>query len=229
LLGAVRGEHVGYVGGTIKAIPQGTEGRLSLDDEKVARFEYKGGSYSIPYGNVTSMEFGQKAGRRIGLAVLVSPAFLFSEKKRHFLTLGFTNESGGNEAAVFELAKGVFQALLPSLEARTGKRAEIDLAYSGDDAHWNPSHSSEVRHGISEEAAVAPELRLYSVSVTSNPPGALITVDRMGSGKTPAVVKLQPGTYRLSLNLDGYKAYSQDITVEVGKPPVVEVSLTPRQ
>ncbi len=91
---AVRGDHAAYVGGTVKEIPQDTTGRLDLDDAKLLRFDYKGGSYSIPYADVTSIEFGQKAGRRVGLAVLISPAFLFSEKKRHFLTIGFSNLVG---------------------------------------------------------------------------------------------------------------------------------------
>jgi hypothetical protein len=214
LLGAVRGDRAGYLGGTVTAIPKGTVGKLNLEDAAELRFEYKGGVFSVPYNRVTSIEFGQKAGRRVSVAVLVSP-LVVSEKKRHFLTLGFTNETGGSEVAVFELAKGIFQTIVPTLEARTGRRAEIDMASTGggDDDWGGQSHSSEVRHAVGPEANIPPERRLYPVSIMSEPPGAEIEFGSTRAGRTPTIVKVQPNTYRLTLTLTGYKDWTQEITV----------------
>jgi hypothetical protein len=198
-----------------------------VDGIKDLVFEYKGGSYAIPYASVTSLEFGQKAGRRVALAVLISPALLFSEKKQHFLTIGFSNEAEGNEVVVFELSKGIFQSLLPSLEARTGRRAAIDMASSGGpDDEWSPAHSSEVRHGISAEAAVPLHLRLVNVTVTSSPSGATIAVERQIVGKTPATFKMQPGEWRVRLTLAGFQQWDGKVMVEPGKPTALEAALT---
>src|SRR4051794_13018349 len=96
-----------YVGGTVSSIKDRSEGRLKADDEKVMIFDYgKDGKLSVPYEQINSLEYGQKAGRRLGLAIVVNPLFLFSKKRKHFLTVGFLDENKKQQAAVFELGKG---------------------------------------------------------------------------------------------------------------------------
>lgn len=116
-----------YVGGTIP-IKELTEGRSSTADEKVFIFEYKDKkqlvSFKIPYDKVNSLEYGQKAGRRLGLAIVVSPLALFSKKRKHFLTLGYQDEADKQQAAVFEIGKDSIRTTLASLEARTGRKIE---------------------------------------------------------------------------------------------------------
>src|SRR6266436_7382898 len=50
-----------------------TEGTSSTSDEKVFVFTYKDGDkqgrLTVPYARINELEYGQKAGRRIGLAV----------------------------------------------------------------------------------------------------------------------------------------------------------------
>jgi len=113
-----------YVGGTIGAIKEGTEGKSSAADEKVFVFTYKGGKLEVPYDRIDALEYGQKAGRRVGLAVVVNPLFLLSKKRRHFLTLNYMDDSGKQQAGVFELGKDTIRVTLASLEARTGKKIE---------------------------------------------------------------------------------------------------------
>ena len=67
------------------------------------------------------------------------------------------------------------------------------------------------------EPAVPPELALTSLTVLSKPAGALILIDGYHAGYTPAVVKLVPGTYKLTLKAAGLPDYSQQITVEPGQ------------
>jgi hypothetical protein len=113
-----------YIGGTVTSIKEGSEGTSSTRDEKVFEFDYKDGKLTIPYDRVNDLEYGQKAGRRIGLAVAISPLFLFSKKRKHFLTLGYQDENDKQQAAVFELGKGVVRTTLAALEARTGKKVD---------------------------------------------------------------------------------------------------------
>ena len=113
-----------YIGGTVPTLKQGTEGRSSTQDEKVFVFTYKGGELKIPYDRINDLEYGQKAGRRLGLAIAVSPLALFSKKRRHYLTIGYQDENDKQQAAVFELGKNVVRVTLASLEARTGRKIE---------------------------------------------------------------------------------------------------------
>lgn len=113
-----------YLGGTISSIPEKTEGKSSTKDEKVFAFESKKGKIVIPYDHIDNLEYGQKAGRRIGVAVVVNPLFIFSKKRRHYLTVGWTDEEGKQQAAVFELGKDIIRVQLASLEARSGRKIE---------------------------------------------------------------------------------------------------------
>ncbi len=113
-----------YDGGTITVIKQGTEGKSSTQDEKVFVFDYKGGQLSIPYEKINDIEYGQKAGRRVGLAIAISPWLLLSKKRKHFLTIGYLDESDKQQAGVFELGKDIVRVTLASLEARTGKKID---------------------------------------------------------------------------------------------------------
>ncbi|MBI4455077.1 MAG: hypothetical protein HY644_04175 [Acidobacteria bacterium] len=113
-----------YVGGTLTAIKQETEGRSSTDDEKVWTFIYKGGKLAIPYDRMNSLEYGQKAGRRVGLAIAASPVALLSKKRKHYLTINFLDENDKQQAAVFELGKDVVRTSLSALEARSGRKIE---------------------------------------------------------------------------------------------------------
>jgi hypothetical protein len=103
---------------------EGTEGKSSAKDETAFFFDYAGGKLAIPYDRIDSLEYGQKAGRRVGVAFVVNPIFIFSKKRRHFLTIGFKDEKDKQQAAVFEMGKDVIRVTLTSLEARSGRKIE---------------------------------------------------------------------------------------------------------
>ena len=126
LLAAVRGDEAMYVGGTVADIPDNTKGSFDLSRESEAVFTSKKGSFSVPYSSITSLEYGQKAGRRVGVALAVNPLFLFSKKRRHFLTIGFKDSAGKPQGAVLELAKGTVRPVVTALEAKTGKQVEYE-------------------------------------------------------------------------------------------------------
>ncbi|HEX8146215.1 MAG TPA: hypothetical protein VF591_03345 [Pyrinomonadaceae bacterium] len=124
-----------YYGGTMaefKDAKKEVKGHLITSDEKALIFKYgKNQTASIPYDRFIDMEYGQKSGRRVGAAVattiLLGPVgllTLLSKKQNHFLTLGFTDEAGKEQVAVFKLNKDMVRTTLPILEARSGKKVE---------------------------------------------------------------------------------------------------------
>lgn len=119
----VKGDQSAYVGGTVRSLEAPTVGWISTSDEKVFIFE-SNDKFSIPYDRVNSLEYGQKAGRRLGLAILVTPLALFSKKRKHYLTIGYLDETDKQQAAVFELGKNIVRVTLASLQARTGRKVE---------------------------------------------------------------------------------------------------------
>jgi hypothetical protein len=119
-----------YIGGTENQIKDGTEGTSSAKDDKHFVFEYKDGKLEIPYDQVDDLEYGQKAGRRVGLAIAISPWLLLSKKRKHFLTVGWKDDQDKQHAVVLELGKSVVRTTLATLEARTGKKIE----YQDDEA-----------------------------------------------------------------------------------------------
>jgi len=123
---AVKPIEAQYVGGTMSDIPGGTEGNLDSSDAKVMKFNSSKGSFEIPYQGVTSVEYGQKAGRRVGVAIAISPWLLLSKKRKHFLTVGFKDKAEKQQGVVLELPKGTPRSVIATLEARSGVKCEYE-------------------------------------------------------------------------------------------------------
>jgi len=123
---AVRGKEVMYVGGTITSVPEATEGLLDYQDEKVLRFTSSKGSFEIPYDRVTSLEYGQKAGRRLGVALTITIWALFSKKRKHFMTVGYNDENDKPQGVVLELPKGLPRTVIAIIEARSGVKCDYE-------------------------------------------------------------------------------------------------------
>ena len=119
-----------YIGGTITALKEGVEGESSAKGETEFVFEHKHGRFTIPFDRITELEYGQKAGRRVAVAILVTPFALFSKKRKHFLTITYKDASDKEQVGVFELGKDVIRVSLASLQARTGK----EIQYQDDSA-----------------------------------------------------------------------------------------------
>lgn len=113
-----------YVGGTIGGLPSKSEGNLNITDEDMLLFRTKKLFVRIPYERISTLEYGQKVSRRYASAILISPVLLLAKKRKHFLTVGYTDEAGEPQAMVFEVSKGAVRSVLVSLEAKTGRRVE---------------------------------------------------------------------------------------------------------
>lgn len=122
---AVDGDKAAYIGGTVPGLKEKAEAKLVTTDETFLRFDAKkDGAVEIPYSGISSLEYGQKAGRRVGVAVMVSPLALFSKKRNHFLTINYKDPSGKDQAAVFELGKDIVRTALTVIQTRSGKEIE---------------------------------------------------------------------------------------------------------
>ena len=131
---AVRGKSARYVGGTIPIFKEAVDGTWDMSEKAVVFTAVKnGGTVSIPYDKIETLEYGQKVGRRLGAAtagaIIVSPVFLlflFSKKRKHFLSISYLDEEGKKQGGVFELAKGIVKQSLTSLETKSGKKVEYE-------------------------------------------------------------------------------------------------------
>ena len=143
-----------YVGGTTEMIPKMAEGPMNTDDQKALLFKWEAKAnsdkdkdkdkdkdspppatqWSLPYEKITSLAYGQHAGRRVGQTIawgvttlgIGALPILFSKKRRHYLTIEYTDDDGKGQAAVFEVGKEAIRTLLPSLQARTGKKIDYE-------------------------------------------------------------------------------------------------------
>lgn len=124
------GVHAQFVGGTLAGIHPKASARLDLSDPETLVLKYPAGEVRVPYPRINTVEYGQTVSRRYAAAVVISPVLLLSKSRRHFVTLGYTDAEGRQQAMVVRIDKGDIRAVLTGLEARTGRRVE----YQDDEA-----------------------------------------------------------------------------------------------
>jgi hypothetical protein len=124
------GTHAEYVGGTRVDIPANNSGDINITDQVYFIFVSKRTKIKVPYERINLLEYGQKVDRRYLAAVIISPLFLLAKKREHFLTVGFQDDDGRQEAMVFRVDKNDVRLTLVALEARTGQR----IQYQDDEA-----------------------------------------------------------------------------------------------
>jgi hypothetical protein len=142
---AVDADKAAYFGGTHAPYagakdPIESELNTRMEDALLLRpikKEFAGQDLRIPYSQILDVEYGQKAGRRVGAAVattvLLGPIgllTLFSKKRKHYMTIGYTDQAGKDQVAVIELGKDIVRTTLAVVETRSGKAIE----YQDDEA-----------------------------------------------------------------------------------------------
>lgn len=115
---------VEYVGGTSAQFAYGADGRLDVGDDHYFAFYSKKSQVRVPYDRINLLEYGQQVDRRVAMAVVISPLFLLSKKRKHFHTVGYADDQGKQQALVFRVDKSSIRATLVSLEARTGLKIQ---------------------------------------------------------------------------------------------------------
>ena len=130
LAAADTGSRVEYVGGTLPQFSQGSGGAIDAVDPEFCVFWTRKSNLRIPYERINLLEYGQQVSRRVAMAALISPMLILAKKKQHFLTLGYQDDDGKQQAMVFRVAKQDIRTVLVTLEARTG----VKVQYQDDDA-----------------------------------------------------------------------------------------------
>jgi hypothetical protein len=124
------GSRVLYVGGTVTGVPSHSSADIDVRGENTLTLHLRAKAISVAWADVNNIEYGLHVDRRYLEAILISPLFLIAKKRTHFLTIGYTDADGHQQAVVLEVSKGDIRQLLVSLEARTGRRVE----YQDDEA-----------------------------------------------------------------------------------------------
>lgn len=119
------GNRVLYVGGTVPGVPNKCAARIDIHQDDALKLSVRGDSFLVPYKDVTTLEYGMRMSRRYVEAALISPMFLLGKKKTHYLTIGYADGDGRQQAMVLEVGKNDIRVLLVALEARTGKTVEF--------------------------------------------------------------------------------------------------------
>ena len=145
LFAAVGSDKAAYYGGSVSIFAGAKDpiqGELNVVNEEfliltAEKKPFKGMELKIPYKRIEDLEYGQKAGRRvgatIGYTVLLGPLgllTLFSKKRNHYLTVSWKDEKDQEQVAVIELGKNIVRTTLPVVKARSGK----DITYQDEEA-----------------------------------------------------------------------------------------------
>jgi hypothetical protein len=121
---------VRYVGGTLSQLPAKAVGTLHIGDEDAFSFKASGAVIRVPYRDVNMLEYGQRVSRRYAEAIFISPIFLLAKRRAYFLTVGYTDAEGKQQAMIFQVGGKEIRPVLVSLEARSGRNVE----YQDDEA-----------------------------------------------------------------------------------------------
>ncbi len=102
-------------------------GTLGFNNEtKIVEFVDKKNvpAFSIKYDAIKSILYERTSTPRYVAALLVSPFFLFSHSKKHYLTIQYTDDAGTGQFVSIHLDKKNARDVVATAEAATGKKVE---------------------------------------------------------------------------------------------------------
>jgi hypothetical protein len=103
------------------------KGTLSFDaTKKSVEFlsESNATAFSIKYDVIKDLLYEQTSTPRYAEAVLISPLFLLSNSKKHYLTIQYTDSAGTGQFVIVHLDKKNAQQAVAAAQAQTGKPVE---------------------------------------------------------------------------------------------------------
>jgi hypothetical protein len=119
-----------YLGGTVATLKTDAGGEVLTADRDLFVFASQHATVQIPYARINLVEYGQEVSRRVVLAYVISPMFLLMKSRKHFITVGFRDETDKQQTMVLRVDKRFVRSALAILEARTG----CSLQYQDDEA-----------------------------------------------------------------------------------------------
>ena len=103
------------------------KGHVIFDKEKKAvEFQDAKGQIivTIPYDKIKSLLYEKTSKPRYAEAILVSPFFLFSKTKKHFLSIQYADANGAGAFCMLHMDKSNATDIVNTAEAETGKHIE---------------------------------------------------------------------------------------------------------
>jgi hypothetical protein len=115
-----------YVGGTVSSLPPGkVEGSLDFSAAAAMFFvAAKGGSsVAVQWKTIQDLEYGPQVPPRWKAAKSLAslPSFLSKKTRKHYITIGYKDSAGGDQAVVFELGDEIIRRTLTVLKEKSGK------------------------------------------------------------------------------------------------------------
>src|SRR5437764_15083301 len=103
---ADRGIRAQFAGGTVQGLAPKSSARLFLTNPEMLFFSCGETQLRIDYHKINTLEYGQNVSRRYAAAILISPVLLLAKSRRHFITLGYLDTEGKQQALVLRIVKG---------------------------------------------------------------------------------------------------------------------------
>ena len=123
-MAAAPGVKTQFIGGTLAGISPKSNARLDLTGNDAMSFRCGKTELAITWPRINTVEYGQNVSRRYAAGILISPILLLSKSRKHFVTIGYEDTGGRQQALVLRVDKGDIRFVLAALEARTGRRIE---------------------------------------------------------------------------------------------------------
>lgn len=142
-----------YIGGTLEGFPVGVleisrevEGQIVTGSDSAFTFDGgRWGSLAIPYGAISSLQYGSDVRPRPGLMPIYfqesreqlrlprrgflvipwDPFEQYTKDVHYLLTVSYQDEAGHEQTVAFELGKNLVRPTLQALEQRTGRPVEF--------------------------------------------------------------------------------------------------------
>jgi hypothetical protein len=224
-------DKVRYNGGTLqtKVDAHDWDNKLTVTSELIT-FDLKDGQkLDIPTKDVTSLSYGQEAHRRVGtmvaLGIIVAPLALFGlfhKTRLHFIGIEYSKE-GKNGGLLLQGHKDNYRAILQALESTT----HAPLSVSEKDREFVPAtvNPNVVKDHGEGEATPAAKKETGTVSLTSEPSGAEVSIDGEFAGNTPCKLTLDAGKHTIKVTAKEYKEWQHEMTVREGSEMTVNAQL----
>src|SRR5262245_27030077 len=232
-----------YQGGTVqtKVHPDDWDNHLTITSDEI-RFDLKDGQHiKIDPKRVTGLSYGQEAHRRVGtmiaLGILVAPLALFGlfhKTRLHYVGIEFNAPDDKKSGLLLQAHKDNYRAVLVALRGATG----APIAVAPEDRKYVPANvevlvsdkndKENIKESKAADAAASP-VNTGALKITSDPPGADVTVDGAFMGNTPSQLKLTAGKHRIQITNEGFSDWSREIQVSGGSEVSLNATLKKKQ
>jgi hypothetical protein len=103
-----------YVGGTVKTIPANALGSFDFDDTRELKFLFHGGSYAVPYQQITGTDVSKNEPHHV-LRKIPAPSF---GRRKQTLTISFKDASGAAGTLSFEVKENQASIAIDTIAAK---------------------------------------------------------------------------------------------------------------